>query len=110
MKKQVRAVGLVTALAAGIVLATMGAGDAEAAPRKPKDNGVRCSLPGAAAGEPYSDEDYVFYMPGQKVLATGPNGEVVELQCQPDGTWKRVSAAAPRNSERAPVHTFEQVP
>src|SRR4051794_16628632 len=67
---------LAAALALGAAVLSLSAGQAEARPRHPVDNGVRCWLPGTAG------EDLTAYMPGEVVNAHGQL-----LKCGSDGQW-----------------------
>ena len=119
MKLHVRTEGLATALAVGMALTTLLAPEAAAESNKPKDNGVRCSLPGTAvppSGEGQQQEhDYEFYIPGDSEFAINAQGDMRLLQCQKDGTWKditRVQAtgAGPGIQGKCQGHTIEAAP
>lgn len=67
-----------------VVAVGLSGGVADAKPRRPADNGVRCSLPGSAAGR---EEDFVFYLPGETEVITGPDGSSAIMRCGADGNW-----------------------
>lgn len=53
------ALSLAAALAIGGALLSLTTGEAEARPRRPQDNGVRCVMEGGWGG------DFTFYLPGE---------------------------------------------
>ena len=67
---------LAAALALGAAVLSLSAGQAEARPKRPVDNGVRCWLTGTAG------EDLTAYMPGDVVNVGGQL-----LRCGSDGQW-----------------------
>ena len=67
---------LAAALAIGATVLSLSAGQAEARPKRPADNGVRCWLP--------NGNEHEFFMPGDIVIdnATGKR-----YKCGSDGKW-----------------------
>jgi len=68
---------LAAALAIGATVLSLSAGQAEAKPRHPVDNGVRCWIKGGPDGETWT-----AYMPGEVVLLDG-----LLQKCGSDGKW-----------------------
>ena len=78
---------LAAALALGAAVLSLSAGQAEARPKRPADNGVRCWLPGGGptSGTPTGPTGYwEAFMPGDVVIdqATGKR-----YRCGSDGKW-----------------------
>lgn len=67
-----------------LAVASLTVGGADAKPKRPA-NGTTCSVPGAAV-DPPSENDFEFYLPGEVVSVVKPNGDIVLIQCQADGT------------------------
>ncbi len=86
MNARSRGVAVAAALMVGIGALTASAGQAQAAPNHPKDNGVRC----AVKNPPGSAEEYTFYLPGEVVT----NETGARLRCGADGTWSPVQGAS----------------
>ena len=68
---------LAAALALGAAVLSLSAGQAEAKPRHPVDNGVRCWIKGGPDGETWT-----AYMPGDVVILDG-----LLQRCGSDGHW-----------------------
>jgi hypothetical protein len=77
---------LAAALVLGVAVVGLSAGHAEARPKRPADNGVRCV-------RYYGDGEIAFFLPGEQVVVNDANGKAHNLQCQADGTWKDVTPA-----------------
>jgi hypothetical protein len=73
---------LAAALVLGAAVLSLSAGQAEARPRRPADNGVRCWLPGGGSGR--ADGYWEAFLPGDIVTdqATGKR-----YRCGGDGKW-----------------------
>jgi hypothetical protein len=95
-----RALNLATALVLGAVIVGLLADSAEAAPRRPTDDGTRCIQYGGWGG------DYTFYMPGDVI--TDASGR--KLRCGSDGEWHVVKTTGPLVPGQLPGNTFEQAP
>jgi len=80
-------------LAAGSMLALaiagVSVGQADAKPKRPLDNGVRC-----AALEPTTGE-WDFYLPGEVVTVIDSQGVGHRFVCGGDGTWVRALRVTP---------------
>lgn len=104
-----RALSLATALVLGATILGLAAEPAAAESKKPKDNGVRCSIEGDIVVSPPTENDYEYYTPGTSIeVKDGPNRNAV-YECQSDGTWKQVRSQ-PRLPGRVPSGTFTQAP
>ena len=104
-----RAYSLATALVLGAAIVGITAAPAAAESKKPKDNGVVCSIEGNLVVSPPTENDYEYYTPGTSIEAKdGPRNTAV-YECQADGTWKLVRTT-PRLPGGLPGHTFEQTP
>jgi hypothetical protein len=75
-----------TALVLGVAVVGLAAGHAEARPKRPADNGIRCV-------RYYADGSMGFFLPGETIAVDDANGKGHTLQCQADGTWKDVTPA-----------------
>ena len=72
-----RVLSLATALVLGATIVGLSAEPAAAESKRPKDNGVRCSMDGKLV-QPPSENDTEFYSPGEWVEAkAGPNKTAV---------------------------------
>jgi hypothetical protein len=83
--KQARA--LAAALALGAAVLSLSAGQAEAKPKRPVDNGVRCWLPGMTGS---GGEHWEAFMPGQ-IITDHRTGK--RYKCGSDGKWQPARVA-----------------
>ena len=81
MDHRSRAASLATAVLLGIGVCFAFAAPAEARPKHPPDNGVRCVFHNPQTGE------MDFYLPGQNIFVFDANGDYVMLTCGDDGNW-----------------------
>jgi hypothetical protein len=77
LRNTVRTLAVAALLAMTVV--SVSAHQADARPKRPVDNGVRCAVPGHLVG---ASEDWVLYLPGQEIEINGKRYE-----CFNDGTW-----------------------
>jgi hypothetical protein len=104
-----RALILATALVLGMAILGLTAEYAAAESKKPKDNGVRCHMPGDIVVPP-TGNDHEFFAPGDWAEAKAGPDKTAMYECQADGTWKQVMRTEPRLQGRVPSGTFTQTP
>lgn len=78
---------LVAASLLAVAVVGVSAGAADAKPKKPLDDGVRCAVTEPTTGE------IEFYLPGEVVTVMDSNGVGHRVQCGADGTWIRLFRA-----------------
>jgi hypothetical protein len=83
MDRRSRAASLATAVLLGFGVWLTFAGPAEARPKRPTDNGVRCVYHNPQTGE------MELYLPGYNIFVTDANGDFVMLTCGADGNWHK---------------------
>lgn len=82
---RVRTFTAATALALAVAAFTVGGADAK--PKRPADNGVRCAISGSALSSNPDGEDTVFFLPYDTIVVLDAQGEPHNLVCGPDGRW-----------------------
>lgn len=75
---------LAAASALALAVAAFATGSADAKPKRPTDNGVRCAISGNLVNE---SEDTVFYMPYEYITVQDAQGKYHDLVCGADGRW-----------------------
>jgi hypothetical protein len=81
MDRRTRVASLATAVLLATTVWFVSSAPAEARPKHPPDNGVRCVYHNQQTGE------MEFYLPGQNIFVNDANGDYVMLTCGDDGNW-----------------------
>ncbi len=90
IRTRIRTLAAAALLALAVV--SVSAGRVHAKPKHP-GNGVHCAAAGPTVGE--DDEDWVFFLPGDEIVAYDSADHPHTLRCGADGKWHEVRRVTP---------------